>query len=111
MNVDILTVIACVTALVNITVVIWVMFILRGNSKRLDVVETENKSIKNNYLDRFEKTNKNITDVKVDIIDRINQLNISQTKVINDLTLATTERLAKIETRIAVHLKQPIEEG
>lgn len=38
------------------------------NEKRFIALETENKEIKNNYLDRFEEVKERISNVRIDVV-------------------------------------------
>lgn len=63
----------------NITITIilgLVAYLYRQSEQKIKDVENENKEIKDNYLTRFEDVNRNINNLKLEILESLNDLKI-----------------------------------
>ncbi len=64
-------------------------------NKKLEVLETEMKKMKENYLDRFEKVNNHVISSKEEIIDKLHSLELSiNAKTAADLVETTAVAVA-----------------
>lgn len=73
---------------------------IEAQDTKIASVEKDNKEIKDNYLDRFEKVNTNIRDVKDIVLEAVGDSKEELTKTINDVKLdiakkTTVRRAAK----------------
>lgn len=75
------------SAVFNITIMILfgiIGYLYKRNEDRLKEIELEAKEIKTNYLSRFEMINKNINELKIEILEAVNELKIEIIESKND---------------------------
>lgn len=61
-----------------------VAYLYQKNDERLKDIEQEAKEIKTNYLSRFEMINKNINELKIEVLEAVNDLKIEIIESKND---------------------------